>query len=567
MAFNADSTLAFAGTCMTLTGDTCTDGELIVWDIATGTELRRLEGHTDWVTSLAFHPTRPSYALSASNDGTLILWNVETGELIRRFEGHTGSTNSVAFSADGATALSGSDDRTVILWDVATGQIIRRFEGHADSVTTVAFSPDGQLVAAGGNTEDPTAILWQIGTGDVAHKLAGPTARILSIGFRTDELGQILVFAFSYDSIYREWNVDTGDLIRTEQVSNAATGMTLSPDGRISLTNNGSGGELVDVGTWARLAMNLVPSMQLVLASSISPDGKLALFGSDAGEVILVNLPVSNEIRRFHIEGGLSTVDISPDGRYLLTGSNSSGTAILWDVQTGQEIRHLEGLEPVISSAAFSLDGHQALIGSADLWAGTRAGKVVLWDVETGDRLHEWTDFEYYPRSVAISPDGRTALVGTIQWGAAWTDMGGGELILLDLATGQMIRRLENTTNVLDISFSPDGHLAVTANSVEDVVTLWDVDTGKRIRQFDYFSCAVLFTTDSRYFLTGSLGGFIYLVDAETGANIRVFTGSARNFWAIDVNQPQQYLLGGGEQGQLFLWNLETGEEIQHFRA
>jgi WD40 repeat protein len=188
------------------------------------------------------------------------------------------------------------------------------------------------------------------------------------------------------------------------------------------------------------------------------------LIGYDTGELLLVNMPVSAEVRRFHVEGGLSTVDISPDGRYLLTGSFSQGTAILWDAQTGQEVRRLEGQEAVIAFAHFSPDGQQALVGSGDWLVGTPAGKVVLWDVQTGQIIHELKGHIFYPRSAAFSPDGRTALTGSIQWGPAWKEEGvEGELILWDLATGQEIRRFEPTPSILGISFSPDGRQAVTA--------------------------------------------------------------------------------------------------------
>jgi len=567
VAFNADASRALSGGCATLAGTTCTAGELIVWDIEAAAELRRLDGHMGWITGVAFDPTRREVALTASEDSTLILWNIETGDLIRRFDGHSGSVNSVAFSADGTSALSGSDDHTVILWDVATGQVIRRFEGHNASVTTVAFSPDGQFVAAGGHSADASVCLWRMATGALVHKLTGPTARVLTMGFRTSEQDQTLVFAYNYDNTYREWDAGTGAPVRTVGVSNAATGMALSPDGRTALANDNNGGALMDISSWTRVAFNFAPSVQLVMSSDISPDGRLALLGGEAGEVILVNLPISQEVRRYHAEGGLSTVDVSPDGRILLTGSTSAGMAILWDVQTGQEIRRLEGLESTITAAAFSPDGRLAVLCSGDAFGGTSADKVVAWDVHTGAVLHEWTGFEYVPRSVAVSPDSRTALIGTLQWGAAWRDIGGGELVLLDLGTGEEIRRFETATEILDVSFSPDGRRAITGNSLHDAVTLWDVTTGQAIRQFDYTSVAVWFTNDSRYFLSGSEGGSIYLVDAETGANIRIFSGRSVTFWSIAVSPDQRYLLGGSGEGQLVLFDFATGELIQHLQA
>ena len=55
-----------------------------------------------------------------SDDTTVRLWDAATGGELRRFEGHTDWVNSVAFSPAGMRLASGSDDRTVRLWRVAS---------------------------------------------------------------------------------------------------------------------------------------------------------------------------------------------------------------------------------------------------------------------------------------------------------------------------------------------------------------------------------------------------------------------------------------------------------------
>ena len=45
------------------------------------------------------------------------MWDLESGECTKTLEGHTDFVRSVAISPDGKTAVSGSDDNTV-RWDV-----------------------------------------------------------------------------------------------------------------------------------------------------------------------------------------------------------------------------------------------------------------------------------------------------------------------------------------------------------------------------------------------------------------------------------------------------------------
>jgi tRNA A-37 threonylcarbamoyl transferase component Bud32 len=118
-----------------------------------------LQGHMDYVTSIAFSPDGQRIA-SGSWDNTLKVWDAASGQATLTLRGHTGVVSSVAFSPDGKRIVSGSEDNTLKVWDAASGQATLTLRGHTDAVSSVAFSPDGQRIVGG--SRDNTLKVWPL---------------------------------------------------------------------------------------------------------------------------------------------------------------------------------------------------------------------------------------------------------------------------------------------------------------------------------------------------------------------------------------------------------------------
>ena len=172
------------------------DGDLTVWDVATG----RPHGHAMTVNkagvfgnAVTFSPDNSHLAVGYGDGARL--WNVETSNLERAIDttatGSTGAVLAVAFSRDGATLatgsaghsvqlrnshtldplpdgtlaghtagifavaygvgdelVSGSIDGTLRLWNSATHKPTASAQNRSDTVTAVAVSPNGQLIAS-----------------------------------------------------------------------------------------------------------------------------------------------------------------------------------------------------------------------------------------------------------------------------------------------------------------------------------------------------------------------------------------------------------------------------------
>ena len=210
------------------------DGTIRLWRVADGSLIRTLRGHhEDMVSSVAFSPD--GQTLASGSNGTIRLWRTSDGHLIRTLMGHAARVYSVAFSPDGQTLASGSVDNTIRLWRVADGSLIRTVTGDTGHIFSVAFSPDGQILASG--LVDNTIRLLQVADGSLIRTLTGHTDHVACVAFSPD--GQILASG-SWDNTIRLWQVADGSLIRTVT---GHTGYVLSvafsPDGQI-LASGGS---------------------------------------------------------------------------------------------------------------------------------------------------------------------------------------------------------------------------------------------------------------------------------------------------------------------------------------
>mgnify|MGYP003694098895 CR=1 FL=1 len=78
-------------------------------------------GHSTRINAAAFSRDG-RLVLSGGDENLAILWEVATGREIRRFVGHEAPVNSAAFSPDGRLILTGSGDATARLWNTTTAE-------------------------------------------------------------------------------------------------------------------------------------------------------------------------------------------------------------------------------------------------------------------------------------------------------------------------------------------------------------------------------------------------------------------------------------------------------------
>jgi hypothetical protein len=159
LAFSPDGSRLAAAT-----GVAAISGAVQCWDLG-GTQIpTHFEGaHSDLVYAVRWSPDGRLLA-TGGYDAKIVLWDAATGKQLRTLSGHNGAIFSLAFSPDGNLLASASADQTIKIWRVRDGERLDTLKEPSGEQFSVGFTPDGnQVVAAGA---DRRIRVWKLKSRD-----------------------------------------------------------------------------------------------------------------------------------------------------------------------------------------------------------------------------------------------------------------------------------------------------------------------------------------------------------------------------------------------------------------
>jgi WD40 repeat protein len=241
-----------------------------LWDLATGSQLGKVEGDTMLIYGLALAADGRRLAASCfmhkSRGSELTLWETASGKVVIHFEERPGQGAEVISVALSAGLLASGDVFGMIrLWDLETGKELQELKGHNGAILSLAFSGDGKRLISG--SCDTTALIW-----DVENVLPRTTTQVL----KAEKLSKL-------------WNDIAGDAPQAVRA----------------------------VGQLARAPKSAVPFLRERLQADLVPEQKqiAKLIGSLDDEKFEVREKASRELAAFgkHAEPALSrALDYNP---------------------------------------------------------------------------------------------------------------------------------------------------------------------------------------------------------------------------------------------------------------
>jgi WD40 repeat protein len=466
------------------------------------------------VNGVAFGP-RGNRLVAACGDGTIRIWDSKTGGApILSFSAHDGAVLSVVFHQDGKHVASRGADRKIKIWDLSATEHAVWTEPCSPTrpfgtAYSIAFSPDGRLLAAG---TDDVVNVWDWNDHRLLHSLPEHNFHSIPVAFSGD--GRLATGTFREG--LKIWDPTTGALLRViPSHFDPVTALAFSNDGK-----------------WLASA-SLGRSVKLTDSATGAP-------GSD--------------IDNLHT-GNVECVAFSPNGRLIASGGEDK-TVRVWDAATGREILGLEGHADRCSCVAFSPDGLRLVSASSDktiqIWDGSP-----LQDNEHGQEILTFSGHSDEIRSVAVSPNGLwVASAGT-----------GGRVKVWDPRTGRASAEFlghrefsGRKAPVFCVAWHPGGNLIASAGL--DTVRVWDIRTqreqfnlpvvGKTI-PLPY--CAVAFSPDGQWLVTGNSGGALQIWDGANGKFIATLDTEKREIRGVVFSRDGKHLASESSSGVAKLWD------------
>jgi WD40 repeat protein len=416
--------------------------------------------HGDWVENVAFGPNASWYA-TASDDNFVRVIDTVTGQERMRMA-HADYVKKVTVSAGGQWIASTGGDRTARIWDAASGAEMMRIPINGAG-STVQFNSDTTRLVVGDRNGQIT--LWDI------SQLKARTNFI--------EFPQLLHEA--HYSPNGNWLVVNSDdknvwMIKSDQLNSSsasrqkfiiANGFTYNL--AVSADSNWVAATEYDINTIENNRVVVANSDgtgkfflenegEVVQATVFMPDNKAIVVAYEDGSIIVWDLKTRQKDLVLRAKDKIiHSIDISPEGKYLVAGLEKTDYSLIWDMATQTQVMSLPQSGNIIA-AKFSNDGKILATGSSD-------STVYLWDVADGrfNQMKSVFHVNGEVSSMGFNPENGLLAVGDST----------GYAYLFDITQGQEVARLHHIDKVTSVSFSPDGKQLATV--ARKTISFWDV--------------------------------------------------------------------------------------------
>jgi WD40 repeat protein len=610
VAITADGKLAISAS---------SDKTIRIWNIETGRCLKTLSGHDEEITVLRLS-LDGLRIISGSADKMIRIWEVLSGRCQKIIQGQNNPIQALEITPDGKRAVT-ADGTLCRIWDLESGRCIQSHRFHQD--TSLLFSSfaktyeerqrlkeesylqvhDIVLCADGkGFSRDSkdrieewdmdvgkhfieqrkvksvsiyghdsynleTERLLFVGTPDGKRKIQAKGKFLEYISFKDDNRhddritalditadGRLVITA-SKDKTIRIWDLNEKMCIKVlKGHTKAVQTIAITPDGRYAV----SGGEDLTVRFWSLEKAENQKMHQnhssMVSCVKIKKDGKQVVSGS-ADSIRLWNTKNGKCVQTFSNSSEIYKelniynpyeiiLDMAFTRNEMQLGVAQFGEKEIriWALKIGKRIKNFKGHTEPANAICFTPDESRAISSSHDK-------TLRIWDTINDRCLNVIEAHSDIISTVKIALDGKRMVSASFDK----------SIKLWDLESGQNLRTLlGHKGKIFLLALTPDTRCAIAVSS-ELSLRVWNLENGHCLQEI----------SDQAYFALSPCGRFLASVckdnkikvwDIRNGQIQHILPGHTRMITGITMNQDGHWIVSGGLDHTLRIWDAKTGE-------
>jgi len=299
------------------------------------------------------------------------------------------------------------------------------------------------------------------------------------------------------------------------------------------------------------------------------------------------------------------TMDISPDGKYMVSGSLDK-TIRLWDIESGEELKTFNLYDNGVSqnehsdddkifSVTITADGKSIISGHSN---------TVIFDIESGEKLDisyktflrtnlnrnhiisenynqiEWYDLESKETFKEIYLDRNytkefevLAITVSEQYIVIASSYYSNYFELIDISTEETIQTFRDKTYIEpkqeeyeeDCTYYIKGAGDREMEEEAEIEALYASGNYRPSIDRNFYDSLFIITFDEKNVISITFNNTLSLWDIKNGEQLKVFSGHKSSINSIALTPNGKYIVSGSSDKTIKLWDIESAEELKSF--
>lgn len=543
------------------------DSNIIFWDLVAETGLFKLRSHKDQITGLWFSE---EYLISTSKDGLVKLWDLKTQQCIETHVAHGGECWSLGVS--GNVLITTDAENQVKVWKVdlneeQTNKKITEcgiMEKQSKSRgTEVSFKTVGSTTYFFIQNVDKTIEIFKLRSADeIAKATKKREKRLREKGYDDDEIS-VAVKESEVSMLIQPFTV----LRSAFKVKNASWAFTNSSKLEILVSSANNTLEYYAVGYTNKEVSPATKSYTVELQGhrtdvrslDISDNNKLLATASN-GLLKVWNTSTTNCLRTFECGYALA-VKFLPGGTLVVVGTKA-GEIELYDLATSTLLETVDAHEGAIWTLDLTPDGKSLVTGSADK-------KIKFWDFKIESEIIPGTNREsskmkiFHNKTLEMDEDILALKISPESKYLAVSLLDNTVKVFFFDTLKFFLSLYGHKLPVLSIDISFDSKLIITS-SADKNIKIWGLDFGdchKSIFGHQDSIMNVRFIPESHNFFSAGKDGLLKYWDGDKFECIQKLSAHQSEVWSIAVAHDASFVVSTSHDHSIRIWE-ETDDQV-----